>query len=102
MFRFGILVAVCGSLLGCAGMGKAINERAKEIIDSSKNSGRDTRAQPDHAAEKTLRTRSEVVWVKAGMQADGKIFVCYVTKTPRKNIWGQAAERSRLCARWSV
>ncbi|ARQ00687.1 hypothetical protein CAK95_17565 [Pseudorhodoplanes sinuspersici] len=88
MFRIGMLAAVCAGLLGCAGVEKAINDRAKEIIDSQKIP--DASLAPEQVARlEKLSDDSQVVWVKAGTQADGKVFVCYVTKTPQINIWGK-------------
>ena len=88
MFRIGMLAAVCAGLQGCAGVEKAINDRAKEIIDSQKIP--DASLAPEQIARlEKLSDDSQVVWVKAGTQADGKVFVCYVTKTPQKNIWGK-------------
>lgn len=83
-----MLAIICVSLLGCAGVEKAINDRAKEILDSQKIP--DATLAPDQVVQlKKLSDESQVVWVKAGTQADGKVFVCYVTKTPQKNIWGR-------------
>ena len=88
MLRIGMIVALCASLLGCAGVAQSIREREKEIINSKKIP--DATLAPDQVGLlKKLSDDSQVVWSKAGMQADGKVFVCYVTKTPQKNIYGK-------------
>jgi len=88
MFRIFVLALLCAGLPGCAGIAKAVNDRADEIIDANKIP--DASITPEQVALlKTLSEDSEVVWTKAGIQGDGKLFVCYVSKTPQKNIWGK-------------
>lgn len=86
MLRIGMLVAICANLLGCAGVEKALNDKTKELIDARKIPEA-TLAPEQVALLKKPAENSQVVWLKAGTQADGKVFVCYITKTPTPNLY---------------
>lgn len=87
MLRIGMLVAICAGLPGCASVEKAINDKAKEVIASRKIP--EVKLTPEQVALlKKPAENSRVAWIKAGTQADGKVFACYVTLTPNSNIFG--------------
>lgn len=90
MFRLGILLIVCAGLAGCsAGAIKEINEKAQAVIDSRKLP--DAQLTQEQINQLRKPEGSKLVWLKAGVQTDGNIFVCYVAVTPdRKSIFGQS------------
>jgi hypothetical protein len=60
-----LLATVCAGPSGCAGVEKAINDRAKEIIDSQKIP--DASLAPEQIARlEKLSDDSQVVWVESG------------------------------------
>jgi hypothetical protein len=91
VFRFASLLIVGLSLAGCASR-EAMHEAMQERQAKQKariEAARIPEVQLSDAQMAKIRElapRAQVVWLRAGRQSDGKIFVCHVASA--KNIFG--------------
>jgi len=90
MLKLVAFVIVGAMLAGCsADQRRELEARAKAVIDARRIPEVELKSE-QVALLKKPADNSRIVWGRAGRQADGKTFVCYVTSTPiPPNIFGQ-------------
>jgi hypothetical protein len=96
MFRFTCLLVLGLSSAGCSSreaMQEAMQERQakqKARIEAARIPEVQL-SDAQMAKIRELAPRAQVVWLRAGRQSDGKIFVCHVISA--KNVFGQSSVR---------
>jgi hypothetical protein len=90
MLKLGFLLVFFSCLAGCSASAiKQINEKAQEVIESRKIP--DAQLTPEQLNQLKMPENARLLWLKAGVQADGNTFVCYVSVTPnQKTVFGQS------------